>query len=123
MTQYMISVIGSTTDATPAPEDMERLFAQVGAFNDDVKAKGHWVFAGGLQPIEDATVVDATGDDVVMTDGPFAESKEFIGGFWVIEAPDLDVALELAARGSKACEGKVEVRPFQSDDVELNEGA
>jgi hypothetical protein len=71
------------------------------------------VFAGGLHSPNTATVVDGTGDEPVTTDGPFSEAKEQIGGFWVIEAADLDEALALAARGSKACRGKVEVRPFQ----------
>ena len=73
------------------------------------------MFAGGLHAPSTATVVDGTGAEVVTTDGPYSESKEQIGGFWVIEAPDLDAALDLAARGSKACRGKVEVRPFQSE--------
>ena len=71
------------------------------------------MFAGGLHPADTATTVDATGPEVLTTDGPFAESKEQIGGFWVVEAPDLDAALALAAKGSAACKGKVEVRPFQ----------
>ena len=70
------------------------------------------MFAGGLQPAGTATVVDAQGGTPLMTDGPYLETKEVIGGFWVIDAPDLDVALKLAAEGSKACRGKVEVRPF-----------
>ena len=74
-----------------------------------------WVFAGGLHPSSTATVVRAVDGEVVTTDGPYAEAKEVIGGFWVIEAPDLDVALKLAAEGSKACGGKVEVRPFQGE--------
>ena len=72
------------------------------------------MFAGGLKPIEESTVVDGTGAEPVITDGPFAESKEYLGGFWIIEAADLDAALEIARRGSAACEAKVEVRPFQS---------
>jgi hypothetical protein len=93
-------------------EEMEEAFARTGAFNDQLKTDGYWVFAGGLQPASTATVVDGRGESPVMTDGPYLESKEVIGGFWVIEAPDLDVALRLAAGASKACGGKVEVRPF-----------
>jgi hypothetical protein len=81
-------------------------------FNDQVRKAGKWVFAGGLQPIEASTLVDGTGESPVITDGPFSESKEYLGGFWIITAADLDEALDWAARGSKACHGKVEVRPF-----------
>jgi hypothetical protein len=94
-------------------EEMEEAFAATGVFNDKLRAEGYWVFAGGLEPATTATVVDGQGETPVMTDGPFLESKEVIGGFWVIDAPDLDVALRLAAEGSKACRGKVEVRPFE----------
>jgi len=93
-------------------EEMEEAFATTGAFNDKLKADGYWVFAGGLEPASTATVVDGQGERPIVTDGPYLESKELIGGFWVIDAPDLDVALKLAADGSKACGGKVEVRPF-----------
>jgi len=93
-------------------EEMEEAFAATGAFNDRLRADGYWVFAGGLQSASTATVVDGRGETPVMTDGPYLETKEVIGGFWVIDAPDLDVALKLAAEGSKACRGKVEVRPF-----------
>uniref|UniRef100_UPI00359CB602 YciI family protein n=1 Tax=Nocardioides campestrisoli TaxID=2736757 RepID=UPI00359CB602 len=94
---------------------MEQAFADTGRFNETLQAQGHWVFAGGLMPAHTATVVDGRQDDVVVTDGPYLESKEHIGGFWVIEAKDLDEALKLAAEGSKACVGTVEVRPFQGE--------
>ena len=105
--QYLVSVI---TDATglAAPEEQ----AAIDAFNDRLKAEGHWVFAGGLGSPDPATVIDNRGDEAVFTDGPFVESKEYLAGFWIIEAPDLDVALKLAAEGSKACNRKIEVRPF-----------
>jgi len=93
-------------------ESMEEAFAATGVFNDKLRADGYWVFAGGLAPASTATVVDGQGETPVMSDGPYLETKEAIGGFWVIDAPDLDVALQLAADGSKACRGKVEVRPF-----------
>ncbi|WP_235531341.1 YciI family protein [Phycicoccus sp. Soil748] len=92
---------------------MEEAFAATGAFNDKLKADGYWVFAGGLEQATTATVVDGQGETPVVTDGPYLEAKEYIGGFWVIDAPDLDVAIKLAAEGSKACRGKVEVRPFE----------
>jgi hypothetical protein len=75
-------------------------------------AEGHWVFAGGLGEPGTATLIDNRGGEAMLTDGPFLESKEFLAGFWIIEARDLDVALDLAAEGSKACNRKVEVRPF-----------
>ena len=116
MAQYLISVWHDedyTVDFSG--EDMQRLATQVGAFNDELQASGAWVFAGGLMPASSATVVRATGTEVSMTDGPYAESKELMGGFWVVEAPDLDAALEWARKGSAACEGPVEVRPFQGE--------
>jgi len=92
---------------------MEAAFAATGVFNDRLHADGYWVFAGGLKPAATATVVDGAGETPVMTDGPYLETKEVLGGFWIIDAPDLDVALRLAAEGSRACGGKVEVRPFE----------
>jgi hypothetical protein len=116
MTQYMISVIHAEEGPDFAEDvDIQEVFAKVDAFNKELQASGSWVFAGGLQPPTTATVVDATGTDSVTTDGPYAEAKEHLGGFWVVEAPDLDAALEIARRGSAACLGPVEVRPFQSE--------
>ena len=91
------------------------MYADVEDFNNEVKAEGAWVFAGGLHPADTATVVRYENGELTTTDGPFAETKEQLGGFWVIEAPDLDAALELASRASAACMGAVEVRPFQED--------
>jgi len=105
--QYLVSVIDDGTGVTtPAQE------AAIDEFNDRLKAEGHWVFAGGLGSPDPATVVDHRGDEVLITDGPFAETKEHLAGFWILEADDLDVALKLAADGSKACHRKIEVRPF-----------
>ena len=117
MTQYMLSVhhVGDYDDVYASEEEMEQAFADTGKFNERLQAEGAWVFAGGLMPRDTATTVDATGDQPVVTDGPFGESKEYLGGFWVIEAPDLDAALEWAKAGSKACRGTVEVRPFQGE--------
>jgi hypothetical protein len=114
MTQYLLSVWHDDTyeiDVNGA--DAQRMFAQVDTFNAEVQAAGAWVFAGGLHPASSATVVNSTNGDVSMTDGPYAESKEQMGGFWIIEAADLDAALAWASKGSAACEGPVEVRPFQ----------
>lgn len=112
MTQYLLSVHHAELNYTE--EQSQEIFAAVDAFNAELQASSAWVFAGGLEAPESATVVDGTGSAVTMTDGPYVETKEHLGGFWVIEAPDLDAALEIAARGSKACAVPVEVRPFQS---------
>jgi hypothetical protein len=77
-----------------------------------LRSNGHWVFGAGVGGPSTATVVDNRGSKAVITDGPFVESKEYLAGFWVVESPDLDVALKLAEDGSKACNRKVEVRPF-----------
>jgi hypothetical protein len=104
--QYLVSVIhDSAALATPDEE------TAIDAFNERLQADGHWVFAGGLGA--PTTVIDNRDGAGLVTDGPFLESKEYVGGFWIIEAPDLDVALKLATEGSKACNRKVEVRPFQ----------
>ncbi|WP_203965387.1 YciI family protein [Actinocatenispora thailandica] len=95
---------------------MLQAFADTGAFNEKLRRDGHFVFADGLAPATTATTVDGQGETPVFTDGPYLETKEYLGGFWVIEAPDLDRALALAAEGSKACRGKVEVRPFQTEE-------
>ena len=108
--QYLVSVIHDSTKLAP-PSEM----AAIDVFNDRLIAEGHWVFAGGLGAPSSATVIDNRGEEPMFTDGPFLESKEFLVGFWVIEAADLDVALKLAAEGSKACNRKVEVRPFLSE--------
>ena len=117
MTHYLLSVHGPVDRDEfgdyGSKEKMEAAFAATDVFNETLKARGHWVFAGGLQPASTATVVDGQGEKPVLTDGPYLETKELIGGFWIIDAPDLDVALTLAAEGSKACMGRVEVRPFE----------
>ena len=117
MTQYLMSVYGPAEHKEygnyPSEEAMKEAYADTGAFNQRLQEEGHWVYANGLGAATTATVVDGQGAEPVFTDGPYLESKEYLGGFWIIEAPDLDVALELAAEGSKACNRKVEVRPFQ----------
>ena len=107
--QYLVSVIVDDTANSGTPEEQ----AAIDVFNDRLKAGGHWVFAGGLTSPSAATVIDNTGGgEPLFTDGPFLESKEYLVGFWIMEAADLDVALKLAAEGSKACNRKIEVRPF-----------
>ena len=106
--QYLLSVIHDQFGVATPEED-----AAIDRFNERLQTEGHWVFAGGLASPDAATVIDNRGGEAMVTDGPFLESKEYLAGFWIVEAPDLDVALELAGEGSKACNRKVEVRPFQ----------
>jgi hypothetical protein len=108
MAQYLISVLADSTDLADDEE-----MAAIDVFNEQMQADGHWVFAGGLAAPSNSTVVDARDGEAVFTDGPFLESKEFIIGFWIVEAPHLDVALKLAAGGSKACNRRVELRPVR----------
>jgi hypothetical protein len=108
--QYLVSVIDDRTGSGTAAE-----MAAIDVFNDRLEAEGYWVFAGGLNSPSTATVIDNRGAEAMFTDGPFLESKEHIAGFWIIRAPDLDVALKLAAEGSRACNRKIEVRPFLGD--------
>jgi hypothetical protein len=105
--QFLVSVIDDGTGPATPTED-----AAIDVFNDRLRAEGHWVFAGGLGAPDPATVIDNRGEQPVFTDGPFVESKEYLAGFWIIEAADRDQALKLAAEGSKACNRKIEVRPF-----------
>ncbi len=121
MSQYLLSVYMVEGDPVPSKAEMEQAFAAVDAFNAELQESGAWIFAGGLSSSTSATTVSAKGGDVVMTDGPFAETKEQIGGFWIVEVPDLDAALALAAKGSAACGGPVEVRPFQDVPDEYDE--
>lgn len=115
MTQYLLSVIEPEGETLPPPEILEKIIRDVDAFNEELKAAGAWVFGGGLHPPSTASVLRPQGDDVLMTDGPFAEGKEHIGGFNIIEAPDLDSALEWGRKLARACTLPVEVRPFQDD--------
>jgi hypothetical protein len=120
MPQYFLAVnhdeAGDAAMAAMTMDDMQPIIEAVGAFNAELQEAGAWVFAGGLQDRDTSTVVDATGDAPIVTDGgPFSESKEYLGGFWIIEAADLDAALRWATKGSRACAGKVEVRPFQAE--------
>jgi hypothetical protein len=115
MTKYLLAVHGFEGAPVPSDEEMQAAFAAVDQFNKKVQDKGAWVFAGGLCPPDTATVVRVTDGQVMTTDGPFAESREHLGGFWVIEANDLDEALAWAVEASVACREPVEVRPFQAD--------
>jgi len=119
MAKYLMSVFGPESDyekdhyGYESEEQMQQSFADTGAFNDKLREQGYFVFADGLERPSTATVVDGMGEKPLFTDGPFAEAKEYIGGFWIIDVPSREVALQLAAEASKACLGKVEVRPMQ----------
>ena len=113
MTQYLLAVQISEGEPAPSEEQMQQSYRAVDALNDEIKNAGAWVFAGGLEPAATATVVRAQSGQVVTTDGPFAETKEQLGGFWIIDVPNLDAALEWAGKATVACGGPVEVRPFQ----------
>ncbi len=113
MRQYLLSVHHREGDEFPTGEAAQAIFEGVDRFNEEVQAAGAWVFAGGLETPDVTKVVDARSARVITTDGPYAESKEYLGGFWVITAEDLDAALAWAEKGSRACQGPVEVRPFQ----------
>ena len=115
MTQYLLSVHHSEDVPMPDRAEMMATFKAVDEFNEELRRAGAWVFAGGLEAPDTATVVRIKGEEVVLSDGPFTESKEHIGGFWAIEADDLDAALAWAERGARACRQPVEVRPFQPD--------
>ena len=110
MAQYLISVLSDSTE--PASEEEA---AAIDVFNEKLVTDGHWVFAGGLASPSAATVIDGRGGEVILTDGPYVEAKEHVAGFWIIEAPDFDVALRLATQGSKHCNRRVELRPVLSE--------
>jgi hypothetical protein len=116
MPQYLLSVWHDDDyELDFTTPDAQRLVGQVGALNDELQSAGAWVFGAGLQPASSATVLRPGGGGVSMTDGPYAETKEQMGGFWVIEAEDLDAALEWARKAAAACEGPVELRPMQGE--------
>ncbi|WP_130864556.1 YciI family protein [Acidipropionibacterium timonense] len=116
MARYLLSVFAPAQPGPYGPyesaESMSAALAATADFNSMLQREGYFVFAGGLAPIAAATTVDGQGERPIITDGPHAQAAEYVGGFWVIDVPDLDVALGLAAQGSKACRGVVEVRPF-----------
>jgi hypothetical protein len=115
MKQYMLAVHYVEGQPAPSPQDMEQSYRDVEAVNVQLREAGAWVFAGGLHLASTATVVRVQDGEVLTTDGPFAETKEQLGGFWVIKAADLDAALAWSVKAAAACRGPVEVRPFQDD--------
>lgn len=115
MTQYLLAVHGRTDDPVPSDEEIQKAYAAVDVFNAKLEKSGALVFGGGLEDVSTAKVVDGRGGANTVTDGPYSEAKEVLGGFWVIEAPSLEAALDLAREGSAACGNAVEVRPFQAE--------
>ena len=118
MKQYLLSVY-HPEDWIPEPGVGEKIGADVDALNIELQQAGAWVFAGGLHPSSTATVVRVDGGDILITDGPFAEGKEHVGGFWVIKAPDLDSALDWGRKATRACAVPIEVRPFHDEAPEV----
>jgi len=117
MKQYLLSIYQPDGDPPP-PEILEPIMKDIEAVDAEMRAAGAWVFTGGLHPADTATVLRADGDDVLITDGPYPEGKEHVGGFWIIRAPDLDAALDWARKATAACKLPIEVRPM----VDLAEG-
>ena len=115
MKQYLLSVHHDGDFPQPEPEVMQQMLAAVEEFNAELQANGNWVFAGGLHPNDSATTIRYKEGSTLVTDGPWSETKEQLGGFWIVQAEDLDEALKIAERGAQACMGDVEVRPFQSE--------
>ena len=114
MRQYLLTIY--QPDGPPPPaEELERIMADLDALNREIQAAGAWVFAGGLHPPSTATVLRARGEEVLVTDGPYAEGKEHVGGFTIVKAPDLDAALEWGRKLARVITLPIEVRPFQGE--------
>ncbi|MPZ74798.1 MAG: hypothetical protein GEU74_16570 [Nitriliruptorales bacterium] len=118
MKQYLLSVHYVEGQPVPEPETIQQMYKDVEVYNRELQDNGLWVFGGGLEEPHLATVVREQDGQIVTTDGPFPEAKEHLGGFWVIKAPDLEAALEWAQKATRACQGPVEVRPFQDEPEE-----
>lgn len=113
MPQYLLSVHNDYTAEPPSEERMAGFYEAVGAFNEELRRAGAWVFAAGLAQPSTAVVVSAHTEENTTTDGPYLEGTDHLGGFWVIEAGELNVAISWAELASKACSAPIEVRPFQ----------
>ena len=113
MTQYLLTVVEPTGEGVPAPEGLDAIMKDVDAVDREMHDAGVWVFAGGLHDPSTATVLRPTGGDVLVTDGPFAEGKEHVGGFSIVDVADLDAALEWGRRLARATTLPIEVRPFR----------
>ncbi|MEU7868255.1 YciI family protein [Dactylosporangium sp. NPDC049140] len=113
MRLYLLSVIEPSVGEPPPPAEMEKIMAQVAEFDRSLKEAGAWVFSGGLHPPGTATTLRPKGDDVLVTDGPYVEGKEHLGGFTIVQCEDLDAALDWGRRAAEATTLPVEVRPFR----------
>lgn len=114
MKQYLLSIY-QPDEGPPAPEVLKRVMSEIDVLIQEAKSSGAWVFNGGLHPPSTATVVRLQHGEALITDGPFTEGKEHIGGFLIIKAPDLDSALEWGRKASRATTLPIEVRPFQGE--------
>jgi hypothetical protein len=113
MPQYLLSVHNGGESPYETDEVMQQAYHDTGVLNEEMRVQGVWVFAGGLQPASTARVVRVRDGALERTDGPYLDSKEHIGGFWILEVPDLETAQAWADKATVACQGAVEVRPFQ----------
>lgn len=119
MAQYLLAVHNVTGEPMPPEEQFQQAATEIDALGEEMERAGVWVFAGGLRGGNSAaTVVRDVNGEIITTDGPFAESKEVLGGFWVIDVADLDAALNWAAKATRACREPIEVRPFWGEDVD-----
>lgn len=118
MAEYLLSVHYVEGQGATPPDQMEQAFADVDALNQKMQAEGVWVFGGGLQEPHIATVVREDNGEIVTTDGPFPEAKEQLGGVWIIDVADHEAAMDWARKATRACQGPVEVRPFQGGPEE-----
>jgi hypothetical protein len=114
MKHYLLSIY-QPDEGTPDPESLDKVMSELEALNEEMRAAGAWVFTGGLHAASTATVVLDKRGEVLMTDGPYTEGKEHVGGLWIIKAPDLDAALEWARRAARATTLPIEVRPFHDE--------
>ncbi len=115
MKKYLLSIYQPDGLSQPPPEVLKRVMVDVNALREELKAAGAWVFGGGLHAPSTATVLRLHDGNILTTDGPFAEAKEHIGGFSIINAPDLDAALEWARKLARATTLPIEVRPFREE--------
>ncbi|HKD98872.1 MAG TPA: YciI family protein [Micromonosporaceae bacterium] len=112
MTQYLLNIY-QPDGVVPPAEFLAKVMKDLGAINDEIRGAGSWVFSGGLHDASSSTVVHHKDGEVLMTDGPYAEGKEHIGGFWIVDAPDLDAALGWADKIVRVTTLPIEVRPFR----------
>jgi len=114
MKQYLLSIY-QPDGPPPGKESLDEIMRDVNALRQEMKSAGAWVFSGGLYPVSTATVVRVKQGEALLTDGPFMEGKEHIGGFTIVKAPDLDVALEWGRKLARATTLPIEVRPFYEE--------